>query len=239
MSGGERPPGKDVEIRRLEQQLAESARRNKNLERQLKREEKRSGRLEVKLELARRLSDLDPLTEVFNRRGGDRETLRWTEEVEAARFTLGQPESKQRENPFPIVVSFALLDIDNFKRINDEWGRAAGDAVLVQFVRVLKKEIRPRDYIVRWGGDEFVLGLVGLNKERALRRAGAIGEVVVNRKFRWQDRVIESTISGGISCTDDVASPLPRSLEKYVNWADEALNQAKKGGKNRILLHRP
>ncbi|MFT4053436.1 MAG: diguanylate cyclase [Novosphingobium sp.] len=123
----------------------------------------------------------------------------------------------------------AVFDLDHFKRINDEHGHAAGDAVLVRFVAIVRAAVREGDLVARLGGEEFAVLLAGLSVERAQHvcdrirtRLGAGGVEMSSGK------VIAVTVSVGIA-------PLSadRAPEEIVAAADAALYRAKRGGRNR------
>jgi diguanylate cyclase (GGDEF)-like protein/PAS domain S-box-containing protein len=125
------------------------------------------------------------------------------------------------------VFSVMLLDIDDFKRRNDLWGHAAGDAVLRGLAQILMDTVRLSDLSARYGGEEFVVLLPHTDTGSAL----ILAHRLMNRlaKATWEEE--EVTVSIGIACmTDSTESP-----QALIRAADDALYAAKRGGKNRIV----
>jgi diguanylate cyclase (GGDEF)-like protein len=125
-------------------------------------------------------------------------------------------------------VSVALLDIDDFKAINDELGHAAGDETLRVVADLLLKHSRGIDVICRYGGDEFALLLVETSKGGALQYAERVRGLIAGHAFRHGRRV---TASLGVACLPTDVPPIPEDL---VATADAALYEAKRAGKNRV-----
>jgi diguanylate cyclase (GGDEF)-like protein len=129
---------------------------------------------------------------------------------------------------------FFMIDLDHFKPVNDEYGHRAGDAVLVQIRARLEAVFRESDYLIRWGGEEFLVVARGASREEAVvlaeRVRGAIGE----QPFLLSaDLPIHKTCSIGFACF-----PFQPAHPRWLNWsqvlelADEALYMAKRGGRN-------
>jgi diguanylate cyclase (GGDEF)-like protein len=124
--------------------------------------------------------------------------------------------------------ALAVVDIDDFKAINDRFGHQVGDAVLQEFVALLKDNTRDEDLIARWGGEEFLLAIRIDDLEKALSRIEAIRSQVDRHEF---DTVGHLTASFGVAwheSKDDVDTMLQR--------ADKALYKAKESGKNKVVL---
>lgn len=131
-------------------------------------------------------------------------------------------------------LAFILFDIDNFKQVNDTYGHQAGDSVLVQISRLLKKIVRQADYVVRWGGEEFIIimrQVEPLAIEQFVERLRAIVQstpFIINTKIK-----IEKTISIGFaSYPFSCYNPEALKWDQVVGIADRALYTAKHSGKN-------
>ena len=118
-----------------------------------------------------------------------------------------------------------LLDVDNFKTINDSLGHDVGDRVLVRLARILKKQFRAEDYVCRIGGDEFVVFMVHTEPVQQDLIAAKI-EAINHELFEPRDGLPPVTISVGVAHGSE-ASDAADWFEK----ADEALYRAKQGGK--------
>jgi diguanylate cyclase (GGDEF)-like protein len=138
----------------------------------------------------------------------------------------GDELEKALRNKTPI--SFIFMDIDHFKKINDEIGHLAGDFVITEFGCRLKKNIRKIDLLGRFGGDEFMIMLPNKGKKDALAVARRIEESIRKKKISFEKKNVTITTSQGIvslETADKIA------LEDLVKLADEALYEAKaKGG---------
>lgn len=121
-----------------------------------------------------------------------------------------------------------MFDIDDFKGINDKYGHAVGDMVLLDMVREMKISLRKSDKIIRWGGDEFVVILYGLNEERALDFGNKFLSLMSELQIPARDEKIKITISVGISFFKESDT----DFMDVVKRADEALYMSKKEGKN-------
>lgn len=173
---------------------------------------RRIAALERQLVTSRREASLDPLTGIANRGTFDWTCREWT--------ATGR---------FRFVIS--LLDVDQFKSINDAHGHAGGDHVLVAVAHALKTSVRPTDVVARFGGDEFALLLADLTLPQAERRLQTIASNLARASFELApDRPFGLTVSCGLA--EFSAGDTPESL---VRRADEALYDAKRLGKNRVV----
>ncbi|NVZ73110.1 GGDEF domain-containing protein [Pseudomonas costantinii] len=165
------------------------------------------------LEVQRQKALIDPLTGLPNRAA-------WSERLDHEVNTW-----HQRGNS----LSLAMLDLDHFKRINDGYGHLAGDKVLKIIANVLRKRLRPTDFIARFGGEEFVL----LMPDSSLADALAVGEVlraaIEACPFHFKGEPVTITVSMGVA----QFQPGERS-ELALKRADEALYRAKAAGRNRV-----
>ena len=158
----------------------------------------------------------DPLTGLMNRRSMS-ETL--TEE-----FAIG----KRSLHPLCCI----LLDIDNFKQINDRFGHPAGDEALRVFAIESLKVLRNGDYLCRWGGEEFLLLLPNTVQEQALLIANRVREHLAELEVTNDEHKFSTTVSLGLAMLTSYDS----SPEALVARADSALYVAKERGKNRVEL---
>lgn len=133
------------------------------------------------------------------------------------------------ETPF----SIAMVDIDNFKKINDTYGHLFGDKVLKEVAKIIKKNLRRSDYAFRYGGEEFLILMPSTELKDAVRILEKIRKEVENTPICWQGKEIRVTISVGV-CSD-VYNGL-KSPEEYIKCADEKLYLAKRTGKNRVVF---
>lgn len=162
----------------------------------------------------RELADTDPLTGVGNRRVFER---RIEDELDRARR-------------YDQVVTLALIDVDNFKLINDTYGHQAGDRVLRQLATLLKRELRTMDYISRIGGEEFVIVLPETGGTGARLFADRVLRRVAQHDFGDGTTSIKVTASAGLATFPDDRAIDHESLLKL---ADENLYRAKHAGRNR------
>ena len=166
------------------------------------------------------LAKSDHLTDLANRRHFEK--------------TLNQLLAQHDELSEPICIM--LIDIDNFKDINDKYGHAAGDAVLVQIAPILKMNMRPNDLVARYGGDEFVIQM-NCAAEIGLTRAREIRTYLQNYTFEWQGNKIQATVSIGLLHPDkkNGAEPAHYDIETLLQKADAAMYNAKKKGRNTVV----
>lgn len=158
----------------------------------------------------------DGLTGLYNRRFLD-ETLE--REVVRARRS-GDP------------ISILMLDIDHFKQMNDTYGHRAGDDILIHLARYISSQVRESDLICRYGGEEFVIILVGSAVENAADRANDICQGVRGRGFLIEGDLIHMTLSIGVaSFPSDGGTP-----DEILHAADMALYQAKRSGRNQVAV---
>ncbi|MBT9597251.1 MAG: diguanylate cyclase [Vitreoscilla sp.] len=166
----------------------------------------------------RRLSDevsTDALTQVANRRG-----LMQAFEVERARL--------EREGS---SLAVGLLDIDNFKRLNDTLGHAAGDVALVALAQRVRNSLRPVDVVARFGGEEFVVLLPGTPADEAAQVLTRLQRQLTASLFMHDGKEVFVTFSAGVT----PYRPGER-VEEALERADEALYEAKRTGKNRTCI---
>ncbi|MCS7279166.1 MAG: GGDEF domain-containing protein, partial [Thermodesulfobacteriaceae bacterium] len=124
-------------------------------------------------------------------------------------------------------LSFIMVDIDNFKTINDQHGHIVGDFVLKKMGYLLSQKIRPGDFLIRYGGEEFLIILSYCNVENASKRAEEIRKAI-------EELTLENLkITASFGVTSLSLHP-EANLEELINLADQALYKAKSRGKNRV-----
>jgi diguanylate cyclase (GGDEF)-like protein len=164
----------------------------------------------------------DPLTGAFNRRH--------------CVALMGQQEAmlatKSRDRQYSAAVGLMLLDVDHFKHINDSYGHAAGDVVLVEMARRLQELVRQHDVVVRWGGEEFVLVLPGTAPEGLTVLAERALRVIANEPVMAEGHTIPVAVSAGC-----VSYPLfpGQPWQDALKVADHAMYMAKQSGRNRAV----
>ena len=177
--------------------------------------EKRINELQEELDKASTLVRHDQLTGTLNRRG--------LEEAFEHEF------SRSRRRKSSLCV--ALLDIDNFKKLNDSLGHEAGDAALIHLATVIRDTLRPQDTIARFGGEEFVILLPDTPLPDAQKALVRLQRELTKRFFLHENEKVLITFSAGL--TDFRPDDTQASITKR---ADEAMYTAKKTGKNRVVL---
>jgi diguanylate cyclase (GGDEF) domain len=165
-------------------------------------------------------TQVDSLTGLFNRRAFENKI---NEEFER---------SKRYHNPLSVL----LLDIDNFKTINDTYGHHGGDAALVRISETFREKTRQSDFPSRYGGEEFVLILPETDQDSALQVAGKIHDSIRESSFGTTARPFSLTVSIGVSST---SARFYSSWRELVEDADRALYIAKNAGKDRVEIWQP
>ncbi|MFC7514232.1 GGDEF domain-containing protein [Herbaspirillum sp. GCM10030257] len=174
--------------------------------------------LEAKLEEMSELAREDQLTGSLNRRGLD-DVL----EREMAR-------SNRKKSPLCV----ALLDLDDFKRLNDTHGHSAGDGALIHLVQVVKKTLRTMDVIARFGGEEFLIVLPDTPLEDAMQTVTRVQRELTKQIFMHNNERLLITFSAGVALHSK-----GENQDSIIGRADEALYQAKRAGKNRVIAAKP
>jgi diguanylate cyclase (GGDEF)-like protein len=186
--------------------------------------------LEEKSALLEMSSVTDPLTGLHNRRF-------LAEHIEhdlAAGQRRAQESRAAGGQPLDTDNVFLLLDIDAFKRINDRYGHAAGDTVLVQFGARLRSVLRESDYLVRWGGEEFLAVARDTDRVRAAELAERMRAVIAATPFELDDGTeLAVSCSIGFACVPfERERPQARTWQQVVHLADLGLYAAKRSGRN-------
>ncbi|MCL2441157.1 MAG: diguanylate cyclase [Treponema sp.] len=170
------------------------------------------------IETIERLSMIDQLTNIPNRRSFDeRLKMEWKQAV--------------RENT---PISLLIMDLDNFKNINDIYGHLQGDMVLQAIAEIFIHSFnRPGDFAARWGGEEFVVLMPNTCIKGALEVAERIRQEVENTLFPSLDKSeLKITISIGVN---SIIPALESSVDAFISSADKALYAAKQTGRNKVV----
>ena len=179
---------------------------------------KKVNSLNIELEKAKEESVKDGLTGIYNRKAFDGYIRKLVE-----RNTV-------TKTPFSIL----LLDIDNFKNINDDFGHQTGDRMLVAMANKCHGFIRSDDFLARYGGEEFVVVLPGASLRNAVKKGKLICKEIAKSRYTLgedkEDTVISITVSIGAS-----VHKKGDTVETIIERADKALYAAKQAGKNRVV----
>jgi len=135
--------------------------------------------------------------------------------------------SHRHKHPFTVL----LINVDDFKKVNDTYGYNTGDDVLVEISRVLRGCVRNEDICARWGGEEFLLLLPETNVDASLSLAGKFPESIPLTEFKGNKPGIRVTVSIGV-CEHD----LTQTIHECISRANLALTLAKQGGRNRYAI---
>lgn len=176
--------------------------------------EDRIRRLEQELDQVSELMHEDQLTGALNRRGLDEVLDR---EVKRA---------DRQHGP----ISVALLDIDNFKQLNDTFGHLAGDHALVHLTGVIKEALRPTDAVARYGGEEFLVILSNTALEEAMATITRLQRELTKKFFLHNNERMLITFSAGVALRSN-----EEDAESLIGRADKAMYFAKQTGKNRVV----
>jgi len=168
----------------------------------------------------------DPLTGLYNRR-----VLESRIDTELEKLTNAKRERKT--DPL-FDLSVLMVDIDNFKKINDTYGHQFGDDVLKNISFSIKENTRKDDLVARFGGEEFCVILPHTNKEEASQIAEKIRASVQAKKFNYVNQVATFTVSIGVASAKTDHLLASRTL---IRAADTALYEAKRTGKNKVSLY--
>jgi diguanylate cyclase (GGDEF)-like protein len=149
---------------------------------------------------------------------------------------LDQEMARSRRTRQPL--SLLMIDLDDFKQFNDEYGHPAGDALLKEIAALFQENVRQTDHIGRWGGEEFLAVLPDTDPAGAREAAEKIRQAVAQYRFRLPGIIsaIQQTISIGVAAlsSEDLAAI---TQVQFVNRADKAMYQSKRLGKNRVSVY--
>ncbi|AUD79472.1 GGDEF domain-containing protein [Kangiella profundi] len=164
------------------------------------------------------LAATDSLTGIANRR----------------EFMNRAEEEISRANRNGTDLSMMVIDFDQFKNVNDEYGHQAGDKVLKEFVRLSKEIMRPSDLLGRIGGEEFALLLPETELSSSIKVAERLREYIEDSPVTYNNQTINLTISIGLA----QYQPKVDTVKKWLHRADQLLYQAKDKGRNRVEVER-
>jgi diguanylate cyclase (GGDEF)-like protein len=167
------------------------------------------------LDKIQRLAITDDLTGLYNRRG---------------LYEIGRLEI-ERTRRYNLPLAAIVMDIDHFKRVNDQHSHAIGDQVLRSFAKCVQENTRELDIVGRIGGEEFVILLPGSDLHSAHRTAARLQQLVANNATSTNAGDINITVSQGVSILDTNM----QDLNDLVQAADRALYRAKEAGRNRVV----
>jgi diguanylate cyclase len=176
--------------------------------------EERVRKLEQELEQVSELVREDQLTGALNRRGME-ETL--------------EREFKRADRA-KAMISVALLDIDNFKQLNDTLGHQGGDDALIHLTRVIKDALRPSDSVARYGGEEFLIILPDTGMQQAMETLERLQRELTKKFFLHNNERKLITFSAGVALRAE-----DEDKEDLIGRADKAMYHAKQSGKNRVV----
>ena len=214
----------DESLQQIKEKEAELTRINKELRQEIELRKTTEESLRQSEELYRQLAITDPLTGIFNRR----------------HFYQIAESELQRSCRYCRPLAVIMIDIDYFKRVNDNYGHAIGDQVLQALASLVREALRAVDIFARYGGEEFIV----LLPETDLRSVRPVAERLCRKigetPLPIEPNHINITISVGASAFDPSMQPLPSSkkvtLDQLIDLADKALYEAKKAGRNRVCI---
>ncbi len=157
---------------------------------------------------------LDPLTGVFNRRALDI--------IFPSQFQIAKISNKP--------LSIGIIDIDNFKNINDTYGHIVGDCILKRLSEELRKSLRESDFIFRYGGEEFLILFPFTKKEKACELLNEFLNKLKTRSISCLSNIIKVSFSGGVEDIDDNDNTF-----EMIENADKKLYEAKRSGKGKVI----
>ncbi|ANQ85854.1 diguanylate cyclase [Azoarcus olearius] len=172
-------------------------------------------RLQRELDETSELVRHDPLTGALNRKGLDE--------------ALAREIARARRHGSPLCL--ALLDVDNFKQLNDTYGHRAGDDALRHLFSVIREAVRPQDAVGRYGGEEFLIVLPDTDTEQAAAVVVRLQRELTRRFFLANSQKLLITFSAGIARLHADEDP-----QLAIDRADKAMYAAKRAGKNRVLI---
>ena len=196
------------EIQKSQQDLAEARRKVESYELRVRS-------LEHELAQTARMVQNDPLTHALNRRGLD----------EVFRIEVS------RSSRYRVPLTVVMIDLDDFKAINDHLGHAAGDRALIHFVTTAQASLRSTELIARTGGEEFVVVFPATGLTESVDAIRRLQRELARSRFQFEGQSRVMTFSGGAAAWRE-----GESLAQILRRADTAMYEAKNGGKDRIII---
>lgn len=188
--------------------------------RALLRRKRAADRLRTLVQNSVQMALIDPLTGLYNRR------------YAMARLTAIEARTRETAGNFAVMV----VDLDRFKSVNDRWGHAAGDAVLIEVARRLGGNLRAEDLVARIGGEEFLVVLPETDPIEAGRVADRLRHAMEARPIALPGGAsLRITVSIGLMSAGPAGSARPESAAETLERADKALLLAKAGGRNQVI----
>lgn len=171
-------------------------------------------RLEEMNKKLKHTSRIDPLTKLYNRNYMNKCLY----------------DAKQVFKETGEVFTVMMIDIDDFKQINDNYGHAVGDEILIMVANCLAENVREYDVVSRWGGEEFLLLFLMLDEEKSLIRAELIRKKVEQARYNYNEIDLSVTVTIGVATTGQ-----KETIDELINNADSALYKGKNEGKNQVV----
>ena len=182
--------------------------------------EQEAARASAEQELLR-LATRDALTGLANRR----------------RFDAVLAEEWRRATRMGVPISLLLMDVDHFKAFNDRYGHPAGDQCLRHVAQILQKAVPDSvGCVARWGGEEFIVGLPGMDVQQAMRVAQSVCEAVQASGLRHEASTTAQSVTISIGVAVVRPANAARNVDGLIAEADAALYRAKREGRNRCAL---
>jgi len=163
-----------------------------------------------------RLTQIDPLTEVSNRR----------------HLAVQLEEEYLRARRYERPLSMGLLDLDHFKKLNDTFGHPAGDLALIEVAKIIKVTLRRHDHVARYGGEEFAMLLPETPADRALLAFERVRCAIERSDIRYDGVRLPVTASVGVA---SFPHDLITKSTDFITLSDTALYEAKRAGRNRVV----
>ena len=150
------------------------------------------------------------------------------------RYLIHSIESElRRAARYNHMLALLLMDIDYFKNLNDTYGHLCGDYVIKTVGRLLKSNVRATDFVARYGGDELAVMLIEANAKSALEIAEKVKKEIGSHIFQWQTKQLSVSVSIGLAMAP---APGIQGVSHLVEAADRALYQAKRAGRNSVVV---